>query len=76
MHPRLRKLIASVMVLAFLAFWVWGVVSLSAYLPENLFVQAIYFIIAGIGWGVPLIPILRWAEKPGKGPQNYPVDPR
>ncbi|MEG2313736.1 DUF2842 domain-containing protein [Brevundimonas sp.] len=76
MSPRLRKLVATVLVLAFLTFWVWGAVTLSEFLPDIFWVDAIYYIIAGIGWGIPLIPLLRWAEKPAKGPQNHPADPR
>lgn len=63
MSPRLRKFIATVLVVAFLAFWVWGVVTIADFLPDNFWVDVIYFTVAGIGWGIPLIPILRWAEK-------------
>ncbi|WP_312813096.1 DUF2842 domain-containing protein [Brevundimonas sp.] len=76
MSPRLRKLIAAIMVMAFLTFWVWGAVTLSGFVPDIFWVEAIYYAIAGIGWGIPLIPMLRWAEKPGKGAQNHPADPR
>ena len=75
MNPRLRRFIASMAVLVFLAFWVWGAVTLSEFLPDLIWVDMIYFIVAGIGWGIPLIPLLRWAEKPGKTPSSDPVDP-
>ncbi|MGI4816976.1 MAG: DUF2842 domain-containing protein [Janthinobacterium lividum] len=75
MPPRLRRFVASVAVLAFLTFWVWGAVSLADVLPNIWWVDLIFFTVAGIGWGVPLIPLLRWAEKSSGKPQNYPKDP-
>lgn len=75
MPPRLRRFVASVAVLVFLTFWVWGAVSLADVLPNIWWVDLIFFTVAGIGWGVPLIPLLRWAEKPSDKPQNYPKDP-
>ena len=75
MNPRLRRFIATLGVLIFLTFWIWGAVSLNDYLPDLWWVDMIFFTVAGIGWGVPLIPLLRWAEKPGKAPTKDPVDP-
>lgn len=64
MSPRLRRFIATVGVLAFLAFWIWGSVTIADILPDIGWVKMIFFIVAGMGWGVPLIPLLRWAERP------------
>ncbi|MHC3126557.1 membrane protein [Brevundimonas sp. GN22] len=63
MNPRLKRFIATVGVLAFLTFWVWGAVTLNGFLPDIWWVDLIFFTVAGIGWGVPLIPLLRWAER-------------
>ena len=62
MSPRLRRFIATLGVVCFLAFWVWGAVSLHSLLPNAWWIDLIFFAVAGIGWGVPLIPMLRWAE--------------
>lgn len=76
MHPRLRRFVACVTVLAFLFFWIWGAISIADMLPDIWWVDMIFFVVAGTGWGLPLIPLLRWAEKPvpGKG-TAIPRDP-
>lgn len=63
MPPRLRRFIAAVGVLAFLITWIWGAVTISEFLPNNIWIDMVFFIVAGTAWGVPLIPLLRWAEK-------------
>lgn len=63
MNPRLRRLLAACATLAFLAFWVWAAIALSTRLPANPLVQLLFYAVAGIGWGVPLFPLLKWAEK-------------
>lgn len=65
MPPRARRFVAFLAVIAFLAFWVWGSISISELLPDHALVKMVFFIVAGMGWGLPLIPLLRWAEKPG-----------
>ena len=63
MPPRARRAVAAAGMLVFLAAWVWGVVTLGARLPDNWLIRLLFFGVAGLGWGVPLIPLLRWAER-------------
>ena len=63
MGSRARRFIATIGVLLFLSFWVWGAVSINDVLPNIWWLDLIFFAVAGIGWGVPLIPLLRWAER-------------
>lgn len=63
MPPRARRFIATLGVIGFLAFWVWGAVTLHDHLPDAWWIDLIFFAVGGIGWGVPLIPLLRWAER-------------
>ena len=63
MNPRLRRFIATIGVLAFLTAWIWACVEIGVRLPDNDWVQLVFYAVAGIGWGVPLYPLFRWAEK-------------
>ncbi len=63
MGSRTRRFVATIGVLVFLTFWVWGAVSINDVLPNIWWLDLIFFAVAGIGWGVPLIPLLRWAER-------------
>ena len=62
MGPRTRRAVASIGIVAFLTFYVWAVVTLGARLPEHPLVQLLFYGIAGTAWGVPLLPLLSWAE--------------
>ncbi len=59
---RRRRAIAALGTVAFLVVYVWGVVTLSARLPDNPWIELIYYGVAGIAWGLPLLPLLTWAE--------------
>ena len=63
MPVRARRFIATIGVVLFLAVWVWGAVTINDRLPDIWWLDLIFFTVAGIGWGVPLIPLLRWAER-------------
>lgn len=66
MGPRTRRFIAAMGVVAFLALYVWAVVSIGAILPDSPWIDLLFYGVAGIAWGVPLIPLLRWAERGGR----------
>jgi hypothetical protein len=63
MGPRTRKAIAGVGMLAFLAGYIWAAVTVSAYVPAVWWAQVPYFAIVGTAWGLPLLPLFKWAEK-------------
>jgi len=63
MGARSRRFVATIGVLLFLSFWVWGAVAINDRLPDIWWLDLIFFAVAGIGWGIPLIPLLRWAER-------------
>ena len=62
MGLRTRRFVAMVGALAFLVFYVWAVIAVGDVLPENMWVDLLFYGVAGIAWGVPLIPLLTWAE--------------
>jgi hypothetical protein len=63
---RLRKLIGGIGILVFLGAWIWAFTSLYDFLPDNRAVQLIYFVVAGLGWGLPLMPLMSWMGKADK----------
>lgn len=62
MGPRTKRFVAALGALAFLAFYVWAVIAIADRLPESMWIDLIFYAVAGIAWGLPLIPLLRWAE--------------
>ena len=62
MGPRTRRLVAALGAVLFLAFYVWAVIALSERLPDSMWIDLIFYAIAGIAWGFPLVPLLYWAE--------------
>lgn len=63
MGARSRRFVATVGVVLFLIFYVWAVVSIGAILPKSPWIDLVFYGVAGIAWGVPIIPLLRWAER-------------
>jgi uncharacterized membrane protein len=63
MSARLRKLIGLVAILAFLTAYVAVVATLGDRIPKQWAVQLIYFGLAGVLWGVPLFPLIRWMNR-------------
>lgn len=63
---RLRKLIGAIGIMVFLAAYVWAFTSLYDYLPDNRAIHLIYFAVAGLAWGLPLLPLMSWMGKADK----------
>jgi hypothetical protein len=62
MGLRTRRFVAMLGALAFLVFYVWAVIAIGDVLPDNMWIDLLFYGVAGIAWGVPLIPLLSWAE--------------
>jgi hypothetical protein len=65
MSLRLRKFIGAIAL--FVLVVVWALVAMAlAQMPairENAFISVAYYVIAGIGWCLPAIPIFRWMSR-------------
>jgi len=61
---RARRVVASFGAVGFLVFWIWGALAIGEHLPDAMWVKLIYFAVAGTAWGVPLFPLIAWANKP------------
>ena len=62
-QPNWRKPAGIFTILALIAVWAVLVVSLSAEVGTwPILIQAVFYLIAGIAWILPLKPLLRWME--------------
>ena len=68
MSIRVRKLIGAVALLVLVSVWALLAMALaqSALTDINGFVAAIYYVVAGLGWVLPAMPIIRWMSKPDR----------
>ena len=67
MPIRLRKFIGTVAL--FVLVIVWALVAMAlAQAPaihDNTFASIAYYVIAGMGWVLPAMPLVRWMSRPG-----------
>ena len=63
MTARVRKLVGLVGILAFLLFYIGLIANLARYVPQNRIWQAVFFILAGVLWGVPILPLITWMNR-------------
>ncbi|MCR5880350.1 DUF2842 domain-containing protein [Phenylobacterium sp. J367] len=57
---RVRKLIGLVAMLAFIVAYAVLVVTVGEFVPRHWAAQLAYYVVAGVLWGVPLLPLFRW----------------
>ncbi len=65
MPIRHRKLIGAVALIVLVVCWSLIAMAL-AQLPvikANAFVEAIYYVVAGLGWVLPAMPLIRWMSR-------------
>lgn len=66
MPKRLRKLIGAVIMLAFVCvygFVIMLVAQTDGVRHANPVLQAIFFLVFGLAWILPLMPLIRWMER-------------
>ena len=63
MSPRTRRAVASLGMVVFLGVYIWAAIAVADLLPESRLIDALYFVIAGTAWGLPLFPLIKWAER-------------
>ena len=67
MKIRARKLIGTVALLCLVIVWALAAMALaqSTLTDINGFVAAIFYVIAGLGWVLPAMPLIAWMVRPG-----------
>jgi hypothetical protein len=68
MTIRTRKLIGTMALLLLVSVWALFAMALaqSALTNINGFVATIYYVVAGLGWVLPAMPLISWMSKPDK----------
>jgi hypothetical protein len=68
MSIRTRKFIGTIGLLVLVSVWALLAMALaqSALTNINGWVAAIYYVIAGLGWVLPAMPIVSWMSRPDK----------
>jgi hypothetical protein len=71
MSIRTRKLIGTVALLVLVG--AWGLLAMalaqSALTDINGFVAVLYYVVAGLGWVLPAMPLIAWMSKPDVTPR-------
>ena len=66
MRRRTRKLIGAVTILIYVSLYALIAMAIAqGRLQEaNKFWQGLYYLVAGMGWILPIMPLIRWMERP------------
>ena len=63
MNARARKLIGLFGILAFLLLYIGLVARMAAYVPDHGPLQFAFYALAGVCWGVPILPLISWMNR-------------
>jgi hypothetical protein len=68
MSIRARKFVGTIALIVLVAAWALLAMALaqSVLTDINGFVAALYYIIAGLGWVLPAMPLISWMARPDK----------
>ena len=71
MSIRTRKLIGAVALLALVMVWGLLAMALAQSVLTNIngWVATIYYIVAGLGWVLPAMPLISWMARPDTKPR-------
>jgi hypothetical protein len=66
MSIRARKFVGTVALLVLVSVWGLLAMALAQSVLTNIngFVAAIYYVVAGLGWLLPAIPLISWMARP------------
>jgi len=66
MPIRLRKLIGAVALIVLVVTWALVAMALAQApaIKANGLIEVIYYVVAGLGWVLPAMPLIRWMSRP------------
>lgn len=63
MPPRIKKIVGSLAILAFLVVYAFAAILIADLIPKHPALELLYFLVAGIGWILPIIPLMVWMNR-------------
>jgi uncharacterized membrane protein len=65
MSIRLRKLIGTVALLVLVSIWALAAMAFAQFplLQTNRLLAGIYYVLAGLGWVLPAMPLVKWMSR-------------
>jgi uncharacterized membrane protein YuzA (DUF378 family) len=65
MNPRFKKLIGAILMVLFVLFYVMLITAIAPRIltGASKLVELAFYVIAGLAWTLPLLPLIRWMEK-------------
>lgn len=69
MPIRIRKLIGGIALIILVTTWALVAMALaqSPAIKAHRIVETIYYVVAGLGWVLPAMPLIRWMSRPDHG---------
>jgi hypothetical protein len=66
MSIRIRKLIGAFALFALVTVWALLAMAIAQFPPifNNRLIAGIYYVVAGIGWVLPAMPLIKWMSRP------------
>jgi hypothetical protein len=66
MPLRLRKFIGAILLITLVISWALVAMALAQApaIKANGFVEVIYYVVAGLAWVLPAMPLVRWMSRP------------
>jgi hypothetical protein len=65
MPIRIRKLVGAFALIALVVIWSLLAMALAQFpvVKANGFVETLYYVVAGLGWVLPAMPLIRWMSR-------------
>ena len=72
MPIRLRKFIGAVVLIVLVLTWSLVAMALaqSPVIKANGLIEVLYYVVAGLGWVLPAMPLIRWMSRPDRPPSE------
>ena len=68
MPIRLRKLIGAFVLILLVVIWALVAMAVAQFpvIKANGVIEVVYYVVAGLGWVLPAMPLVRWMSGPQK----------